>query len=193
VARAGGWRRPAAPRGDGAPNPAAYRAPFRPSRQAGRHASSFAAILPTYRFHDTREGFPEPRWRLLAEASASATAVGATQPQIGLPSLEQSTSCRPPCAGLRPPRAPRRAQPAVANLWPKRRETASRNHAGRRAVRGRKPAWLLAIIVLRRRGVCIPPASPDLDCVALAASGIALPVQLVGGDPHHLDDDGDGS
>ena len=41
-------------------------------------------------------------------------------------------------------------------------------------------------------GVCIPSPPPDLDCADLAALGIPRPVQLVGGDPHHLDEDGDG-
>jgi Flp pilus assembly pilin Flp len=41
-------------------------------------------------------------------------------------------------------------------------------------------------------GVCIPPAPPDLDCTDLSAMGVALPVQVVGSDPHGLDQDGDG-
>ena len=41
-------------------------------------------------------------------------------------------------------------------------------------------------------GACVPPAPPDLDCDDLEALGIPLPVQVVGGDPHDLDPDGDG-
>jgi Flp pilus assembly pilin Flp len=41
-------------------------------------------------------------------------------------------------------------------------------------------------------GGCVPPPPPDLDCADLAALGIPLPVQIVGGDPHGLDPDGDG-
>ena len=41
-------------------------------------------------------------------------------------------------------------------------------------------------------GACIPPYPPDLDCADLGAMGLALPVQVVGGDPHDIDPDGDG-
>ena len=41
-------------------------------------------------------------------------------------------------------------------------------------------------------GACIPPYPPDLDCSDLSALGIALPVSVVGSDPHDLDPDGDG-
>ncbi len=41
-------------------------------------------------------------------------------------------------------------------------------------------------------GACVPPAPPDLDCSHLRALGVALPVRVVGGDPHNLDPDGDG-
>jgi endonuclease YncB( thermonuclease family) len=41
-------------------------------------------------------------------------------------------------------------------------------------------------------GGCVPPYPPDLDCADLRALGIALPVQVVGSDPHRLDGDHDG-
>lgn len=41
-------------------------------------------------------------------------------------------------------------------------------------------------------GGCVPPAPPDLDCADLRARGLSLPIRVVGGDPHHLDPDGDG-
>ena len=41
-------------------------------------------------------------------------------------------------------------------------------------------------------GACIPPYPPDLDCSDLSDLGIALPVSVVGSDPHDLDPDGDG-
>jgi Flp pilus assembly pilin Flp len=41
-------------------------------------------------------------------------------------------------------------------------------------------------------GACVPPYPPDLDCPDLRALGLALPVSVVGGDPHGLDPDGDG-
>jgi Flp pilus assembly pilin Flp len=41
-------------------------------------------------------------------------------------------------------------------------------------------------------GACVPPHPPDLDCSDLEARGIAVPVTIVGGDPHNLDPDGDG-
>ena len=41
-------------------------------------------------------------------------------------------------------------------------------------------------------GACVPPPPPDLDCADLRALGLPLPVRVVGGDPHHLDGDGDG-
>jgi Flp pilus assembly pilin Flp len=39
-------------------------------------------------------------------------------------------------------------------------------------------------------GACIPPPPPDLDCSDLRAMGLGT-VRVVGGDPHHLDPDGD--
>jgi micrococcal nuclease len=39
---------------------------------------------------------------------------------------------------------------------------------------------------------CVPPYPPDLDCAELRALGLALPVRVVGGDPHRLDTDNDG-
>ena len=42
------------------------------------------------------------------------------------------------------------------------------------------------------QGVCIPPPPPDLDCADIVALGIAVPVTVVGNDPHGLDPDGDG-
>ncbi len=41
-------------------------------------------------------------------------------------------------------------------------------------------------------GACVPPAPPDLSCADLVELGIPIPVRVVGGDPHGLDDDGDG-
>jgi micrococcal nuclease len=41
-------------------------------------------------------------------------------------------------------------------------------------------------------GACVPPPPPDLDCADLRALGLALPVRVVGSDPHHLDGDHDG-
>jgi Flp pilus assembly pilin Flp len=41
-------------------------------------------------------------------------------------------------------------------------------------------------------GACIPPAPPDLDCDDLEEMGVPLPVRIVGGDPHDLDENGDG-
>jgi Flp pilus assembly pilin Flp len=41
-------------------------------------------------------------------------------------------------------------------------------------------------------GACIPPAPPDLSCADLVDRGIPTPVRIVGGDPHGLDDNGDG-
>jgi endonuclease YncB( thermonuclease family) len=41
-------------------------------------------------------------------------------------------------------------------------------------------------------GACVPPSPPDLDCPQLRALGLALPVRVVGSDPHRLDADGDG-
>lgn len=41
-------------------------------------------------------------------------------------------------------------------------------------------------------GACVPPYPPDLDCADLRALGLALPVRVVGSDPHRLDGDGDG-
>jgi micrococcal nuclease len=40
-------------------------------------------------------------------------------------------------------------------------------------------------------GACVPPYPPDLDCDDLRARGLALPVRVVGSDPHRLDGDGD--
>lgn len=40
-------------------------------------------------------------------------------------------------------------------------------------------------------GACVPPYPPDLDCGELRALGLALPVRVVGSDPHRLDGDGD--
>jgi endonuclease YncB( thermonuclease family) len=40
-------------------------------------------------------------------------------------------------------------------------------------------------------GACVPPYPPDLDCQDLRALGLALPVRVVGDDPHRLDGDGD--
>jgi micrococcal nuclease len=40
-------------------------------------------------------------------------------------------------------------------------------------------------------GACVPPYPPDLDCAELRALGLALPVRVVGSDPHRLDADGD--
>jgi endonuclease YncB( thermonuclease family) len=40
-------------------------------------------------------------------------------------------------------------------------------------------------------GACVPPYPPDLDCGELRALGLALPVRVVGSDPHRLDADGD--
>jgi micrococcal nuclease len=42
-------------------------------------------------------------------------------------------------------------------------------------------------------GACVPPYPPDLDCADLRALGLALPVRVVGPDPHGLDGDRDGS
>ena len=39
---------------------------------------------------------------------------------------------------------------------------------------------------------CVPPYPPHYDCTELRARGLALPVGVVGGDPHGLDPDGDG-
>lgn len=39
-------------------------------------------------------------------------------------------------------------------------------------------------------GACVPPYPPDLDCAELRALGLALPVRVVGSDPHRLDGDG---
>ncbi len=41
-------------------------------------------------------------------------------------------------------------------------------------------------------GACVPPHPPALDCAALRALGLPLPVRVVGADPHGLDPDGDG-
>lgn len=41
-------------------------------------------------------------------------------------------------------------------------------------------------------GACVPPSPPDLDCADLRALGLQLPVTVVSGDPHVLDEDGDG-
>ena len=41
-------------------------------------------------------------------------------------------------------------------------------------------------------GACVPRYPPDLDCPDLRALGLALPVRVVGSDPHRLDGDGDG-
>jgi micrococcal nuclease len=41
-------------------------------------------------------------------------------------------------------------------------------------------------------GACVPRHPPDLDCPDLRALGLALPVRVVGSDPHRLDGDGDG-
>lgn len=41
-------------------------------------------------------------------------------------------------------------------------------------------------------GACVPPYPPDLDCADLRALGLALPVRVIGSDPHHLDGDHDG-
>lgn len=41
-------------------------------------------------------------------------------------------------------------------------------------------------------GACVPRYPPDLDCADLRARGLALPVRVVGSDPHRLDGDGDG-
>jgi endonuclease YncB( thermonuclease family) len=41
-------------------------------------------------------------------------------------------------------------------------------------------------------GACVPPYPPDLDCAELRARELALPVRVVGTDPHRLDGDGDG-
>jgi micrococcal nuclease len=41
-------------------------------------------------------------------------------------------------------------------------------------------------------GACVPPYPPDLDCPDLRALGLALPVRVVGDDPHRLDGDDDG-
>jgi endonuclease YncB( thermonuclease family) len=41
-------------------------------------------------------------------------------------------------------------------------------------------------------GACVPPYPPDLDCGELRALGLALPVRVVGSDPHRLDGDSDG-
>jgi micrococcal nuclease len=41
-------------------------------------------------------------------------------------------------------------------------------------------------------GACVPPYPPDLDCADLRALGLALPVRVVGSDPHRLDGDHDG-
>jgi endonuclease YncB( thermonuclease family) len=40
-------------------------------------------------------------------------------------------------------------------------------------------------------GACVPAYPPDLDCDDLRALGLALPVRVVGSDPHRLDGDGD--
>ena len=41
-------------------------------------------------------------------------------------------------------------------------------------------------------GACVPPYPPDLDCADLRTMGLALPVRVIGADPHRLDGDGDG-
>jgi micrococcal nuclease len=41
-------------------------------------------------------------------------------------------------------------------------------------------------------GACVPPYPPDLDCGDVRAAGLALPVRVVGGDPHGFDGDDDG-
>jgi micrococcal nuclease len=41
-------------------------------------------------------------------------------------------------------------------------------------------------------GACVPPYPPDVNCEDLRARGLALPVRVVGSDPHRLDGDGDG-
>ena len=41
-------------------------------------------------------------------------------------------------------------------------------------------------------GACVPPPPPDLDCPDLRALGLALPVRVVGSDPHRLDGDRNG-
>lgn len=41
-------------------------------------------------------------------------------------------------------------------------------------------------------GACVPPYPPDLDCADLRALGLALPVRVIGSDPHRLDGDHDG-
>jgi micrococcal nuclease len=40
-------------------------------------------------------------------------------------------------------------------------------------------------------GACVPPYPPELDCPDLRALGLALPVRVVGSDPHRLDGDAD--
>ena len=44
----------------------------------------------------------------------------------------------------------------VAHSWPKRVRTDSRNHAGSERGNARKPAWMLAFVVLRRRASPCP-------------------------------------
>jgi micrococcal nuclease len=41
-------------------------------------------------------------------------------------------------------------------------------------------------------GSCVPPYPPDLDCADLRSLGLALPVRVVGTDPHRLDGNRDG-
>jgi endonuclease YncB( thermonuclease family) len=41
-------------------------------------------------------------------------------------------------------------------------------------------------------GACVPRYPPDVDCGDLRSLGLALPVRVVGSDPHRLDGDGDG-
>jgi micrococcal nuclease len=41
-------------------------------------------------------------------------------------------------------------------------------------------------------GACVPSYPPDLDCADLRTLGLALPVRIVGDDPHRLDGDADG-
>jgi endonuclease YncB( thermonuclease family) len=40
-------------------------------------------------------------------------------------------------------------------------------------------------------GACVPPYPPDVDCGDLRDLGLALPVRVVGSDPHRLDGDHD--
>lgn len=41
-------------------------------------------------------------------------------------------------------------------------------------------------------GACVPPYPPDVDCPDLRRLGLALPVRVIGSDPHRLDGDHDG-